>query len=114
MRRREFMMLLGAAGTWAQTVRAEQTMPVIGYLSAGTPDIFASRVRSFREGLNGQGYVEGRNVAVDYRWTGDKYDELQAAAADLVGRKVSLIIADGPAVNPAAAATSTVPIVFWT
>jgi putative ABC transport system substrate-binding protein len=114
MRRREFMTLLGAAAAWAQTVRAQQTMPVIGYLSAGTPDIFASRVRSFREGLNGQGYVEGRNVAVDYRWTGDKYDELRAAAADLVGRKVSLIIADGPAVNPAAAATSTVPIVFWT
>jgi len=114
MRRREFITLLGAAGAWAQTVRAQQTMLVIGYLSAGTPDIFASRVRSFREGLNGQGYFEGRNVTVDYRWTGDKYDELQAAAADLVGRKVALIIADGPAAGSARAITSTIPIIFWT
>jgi len=116
MRRRDFIALIGgSAMAWPAKVRGQTSaMPVIGYLSAGTLDIFASRVRSFREGLSGQGYVEGRNVAVDYRWTGDKYDELQAAAADLVGRKVALIIADGPAVIPAVAATSTIPIVFWT
>jgi putative ABC transport system substrate-binding protein len=116
MRRREFITLIAGAVVegWPLAARAQQPMPVIGYLSAGTPDIFASRVRSFREGLSGQGYVEGHNVAVEYRWTGDNYDDLQAAAADLVGRKVALIIADGPAVNRAGAATSTIPIVFWT
>jgi putative ABC transport system substrate-binding protein len=91
MRRREFITLIAGAVVegWPLAARAQQPMPVIGYLSAGTPDIFASRVRSFREGLSGQGYVEGRNVAVEYRWTGDNYDDLQAAAADLVGRNHS-------------------------
>jgi putative ABC transport system substrate-binding protein len=89
-------------------------MQVIGYLSPGMPDVFASRARSFREGLSEEGYVEGHNVVVDYRWTGDSYEELERAAADLVSRKVAVIVADGPAVYRAKAATSTTPIVFWT
>jgi putative tryptophan/tyrosine transport system substrate-binding protein len=116
MKRRDFVALLGgAAAYWPLATRAQkQAMPVIGYVSAGTPDIFASRVRAFREGLSEEGYVEGRNITVDYRWTGFKYEELKTAAADLVGRKAALIVADGPAVYRARDATSTIPIIFWT
>jgi putative tryptophan/tyrosine transport system substrate-binding protein len=116
MRRREFITLIGgAAAACPLAARAQkQAMPVIGYVSAGTPDIFASRVRAFREGLSEEGYVEGRNITVDYHWTGFKYEELKTAATDLVGRKVALIVADGPAVYRARDATSTIPIIFWT
>jgi putative tryptophan/tyrosine transport system substrate-binding protein len=116
MQRRDFVQLIaGSALLRPLAVRAEQSpMQVIGYLSPGMADAFASRVLSFREGLSEEGYVEGRNVAVDYRWTGDNYEELERAAADLANRRVAVIVADGPAVYRAKAATSTIPVVFWT
>jgi putative ABC transport system substrate-binding protein len=113
-RRREFVAGLGSVAAWPVVARAQQAaMPVIGYLSAGSPGAFAPRLRAFHQGLNDFGYIEGRNVAIEYRWSGERYDELQAMAADLVHRQVAVIVADGPAVPRAKAATSTIPIVFW-
>jgi putative tryptophan/tyrosine transport system substrate-binding protein len=112
MKRRELLLVLGAAMTAARGVRAQQkTMPVIGYLASSSP---GPNVAVFREGLGETGYVEGRNVAIEYRWAEGSYDRLPALAADLVGRKVDLIVASGRPTSALAAksATSTIPIVF--
>ena len=88
-------------------------MPVIGYLAAGSPDAFASRLDALRRGLGDYGYAEGRNVAIEPRWASGVSDQLQAFAADLVARKVDVIVALGPpSLRAAAAATSTIPVVF--
>jgi putative ABC transport system substrate-binding protein len=113
MNRRTFIAGLGSAAVWSAVARAQQAVPVIGYLSAGSPAAFAPRLRAFREGLGELGYVEGRNVAIEYRWVGERYDQFQAVAAELVRREVAVIVADGPAVPAAKAATSAIPIVFW-
>lgn len=114
MRRREFLKVFaGAAVAGPGIARAQAAMPVIGYLAAGSPDAFASRLDALRQGLGEYGYAEGRNVAIEPRWAGGIYDQLQAFAADLVARKVDVIVALGPpSLRAAAAATSTIPVVF--
>jgi len=115
MRRRE-LLLLGTALMAASAVRAEQkAMPVIGFLGSTSPDPFASNTAAFRRGLNEAGYVEGQNVALEYRWAADHYDRLPGLAVDLVARRVNVIAtASMPSALAAKDATSTIPIVFET
>src|SRR5262245_30071615 len=115
IRRREFITLLGGAAVgWPVATRAQQTMPVVGFMSTLSPENILNPMAGFHQGLKEAGYVESQNVAIEYRWAQGNYDRLPELAADLVRRKVTVIVASGgdPSPQIAKAATQTIPIVF--
>jgi putative ABC transport system substrate-binding protein len=117
MRRRKFIKLIGgAAATWPLAAWAQQAMPVIGFLSTGSPQSDVFRLAAVRQGLVEAGYVEGRNFVFEHRWAEDQYERLPALAAELVRRRVALIVTGGGSTSTVAAksATATIPIVFVT
>src|SRR5438093_13315972 len=108
MKRRAFIAALGGTMVWSHFARAQKSpIPVIGFLSGQSPGPWAPCVAAFRTGLNEAGYVEGKNVAIEFRWAEGQYDRLPALAADLVRREVAVVVAAGGGAREAKAATAT-------
>ena len=116
MRRRDFIGLAGSAAAWPLAVHAQQpSLPVIGFVSGTSPEVYAVRVRAFGKGLKEEGYIEGQNVAVEYRWAGDHEERLPMLATELVQRRVTVIVACGTqSAEAAKRASASIPIVFET
>jgi putative ABC transport system substrate-binding protein len=115
VKRRTFIAGLGGAAAWPVVAPAQRpTLPVVGFLNTASRDGYAPMAAAFRQGLKETGYVEGQNVAVEYRWAEGQYDRVSAMAAELVRRQVAVIVANTPGVLAVVAATKTIPIVFTT
>jgi putative ABC transport system substrate-binding protein len=115
MRRREFLGILGgAAAAWPLAARTQGAVPVVGFLNSESSALYGHRADAFRKGLVEAGFVEGRNVTVEYRWADSQYERIPALVADLIKRHVSVLTVNGPSVYAAKAATTTIPIVFFT
>src|SRR4051812_17423263 len=116
MNRRGFLGVLGGGLVWPLRLHAQQALPVVGYLGSASPADWTFRVEAFRQGLSQAGFVEGRNVAIEFRWAENHYERLRPLVEELIQKKVTVIVTPGsaPAALVAKAATTTVPVVFET